>query len=96
MGYLEENKLHEDSFSKAICKVRNLDIPEKRRESTTMRKKYSIPTSPFGMFEMAMKYDIVKGKLADGFFEDMGPSGGKRFQRFKKEMQALRRRNTAQ
>jgi hypothetical protein len=88
MGYQEENELHEDSFSKAICSIKTLARSEKSKE-TSPHEEYSIPPVPFGMFEMAKKYDIVKGRLAGGFFEALGPPDGRKFKRLKERIQLL-------
>jgi hypothetical protein len=85
MGYYEENVLYKDSFSKAICSIERLEKPE-RGET------HSIPLSPFGMFEMAKRYDIIKGRLANELFHALGPDDGKKFKRFKQKIQLLRER----
>lgn len=85
MGYYEENVLPEDSFSKAICSIEKLEKPRRSEE-------HSIPISPFGMYEMTKRYDIVKGRLADGFFDALGPADGKKYQRFKEKIRLLRER----
>jgi hypothetical protein len=92
MGYYEDNVLYEDSFSKAICSIESLTKPDADEEFSSPEE-HSLPISPFGMFEMANKFDIVKSKLADDLFNELGPSDGKKFKRFREKMQLLRERN---
>jgi len=82
MGYYEENVLYKDSFTEAISAAPPLERSEKNEQQT-------IPISSAGMFEMAKRYDFVKGKFADAFFKTMGPADGVKFKRFREKAQML-------
>lgn len=85
MGFVEENLLAEDSFSKLMCSIEKFEeLPPKRRKS--------IDTDNSGMFDMKTDFDIVTGKYARGFFQPFLGENNKESERIKEKLKLLKER----
>jgi hypothetical protein len=85
MGFIEENLLAEDSFSKLMCSIDKFEeLPPKRKKS--------VDTGKRGMFDMESDLDIVTGEYARGFFQPFLGENNKESERIKEELRLLKER----
>jgi len=63
MGYLEENLLSQDSFSKTISSIKGFKkLPPKKEVSVEI-------DDECGIFDMKSDFDIITGSASDSFFD---------------------------